>query len=126
MIKTIRFYKISDGPQKGWYADIPNHTLEDNEMVAGSDTFLEEVNALLDGHGEVNITVSDDNPTNGFIAKLIMKSHDDCGAEYILTGPLAQQYDAVGFNSGFATSHTMSLASIRNPSISTRLVRVTY
>ena len=97
MMKTIRFYKNSDGPQNGWYADIPNHTLEDNEMVAGSDTFLEEVNSLLDGHGEVNITVSDDNSTNGIIAKLIMKSHDDCGAEYILTGPLAQQYDAVGF-----------------------------
>ena len=33
MIKTVRFFKITEGPDKGWYADVPNHTLEDNEMV---------------------------------------------------------------------------------------------
>ena len=97
MTKTVRFFKIGDGPQAGWYADVPNHTLEENEMVSGSDIFLEEVNSILGNRNEVLITVSDDNATGEFIAKLIMKSHDDCGAEYILTGPLAQQYDAVGF-----------------------------
>ena len=97
MIKTIRFFKIKNGPQKGGYADVPNHTLEDNEMVAGSDEFLEAVNTLLGNDGEVHITVSDDNEPGTFLAKLIRKSHDDCGATYIVTGPLAQQHDAVGF-----------------------------
>ena len=97
MIKTIRFFKIKNGPQKGWYADVPNHTLEDNEMVAGSDDFLEAVNTLLSNDGEVHITVSDDNEPGTFLAKLIRKNHDDCGATYIVTGPLAQQHDAVGF-----------------------------
>ena len=81
----------------GWYADVPNHTLEENEMVSGSDTFLEEINSLRGGHDEVFITVSDDNTAGSFIAKLIMKAHNQWGATYILTGPMAQQYDAVGF-----------------------------
>ncbi len=97
MQKTVRFFKISVGPQMGWYADVPNHTLEENEMVSGSDIFLEGVNALKGGPGEVFITVSDDNTDGTFIAKLIMKAHNQWGATYILTGPMAQQYDAVGF-----------------------------
>ena len=97
MTKTIRFYKITKGPDRGWYADIPSHTLEENEMVSGSDTFLEEINSILGEKDEIYITVSDDNSGTPFIAKLIMKSHDEDGAEYILTGPMAQQYGAVGF-----------------------------
>ena len=97
MLKTVRFFKIGTGPHKGWYADVPNHTLEENEMVSGSDTFLEEINTLLGNRGEVHITVSDDNSGESFIAKLIMKAHNQWGATYILTGPLAQQYGAVGF-----------------------------
>ena len=31
MLKTIRFFKIAEGPQAGWYADVPNHTLEENQ-----------------------------------------------------------------------------------------------
>ena len=72
MIKTVRFFKIGVGPQAGWYADVPNHTLEENEMVSGSDIFLEEVNTILGKHNEVLITVSEDNATGEFIAKLIM------------------------------------------------------
>ena len=97
MIKTVRFFKISEGPQAGWYADIPNHTLVENQMVSGSDSFLEEVNTLLGNAGEVHITVSDDNSGEQFLAKLLMKAHNQWGATYILTGPLADQYDAVGF-----------------------------
>ena len=41
MQKTVRFFKIGAGQQMGWYADVPNHTLEENEMVSGSDTILE-------------------------------------------------------------------------------------
>jgi hypothetical protein len=97
MLKTIRFFKISDGPQMGWYADVPGHTLEENEMVSGSDVFLEEVNKVLGGNNEVTLTLSDNNEPGEFLAKLVMKSHNQWGATYILTGPLAMQYDAVGF-----------------------------
>ena len=97
MIKNVRFYKINEGPDQGWYADVPNHTLEDNEMVAGSDVFLEEVDTLLGSHGEVHITVSDDNAPGTFLAKLIRKDHDDFGATYILTGPAAEQHEVTGF-----------------------------
>lgn len=97
MLKTIRFFKISEGPQKGWYADVPGHTLEENEMVSGSDVFLEEVNNILGRNNEVTLTLSDNNEPEEFLAKLVMKSHNQWGATYILSGPLAVQYDAVGF-----------------------------
>ena len=97
MLKTIRFYKIATGPEKGWYADIPNHTLAENEMVAGSDTFLEAVDQLTGRDGEVLITCSDNNESGSFIAKLLLKNHNQWGATYILTGLLAEKYKAVGF-----------------------------
>lgn len=74
MLKKVRFYKIGEGPDMGWYADVPNHTLEDNQMVCGSDSFLEEVNIILGGRNEVFITLSDDNSAGKFIAKLIRKN----------------------------------------------------
>ena len=46
MTKTIRFFKISEGPERGWFADVPNHTLAENEMVAGCDLFLEAADML--------------------------------------------------------------------------------
>ena len=97
MLKTIRFFKITDGPVAGWYADVPNHTLEENEMVAGSDTFLEEVDQMTDHDGEVHITCSDNNETGSFLAKLLMKNHNQFGATYILTGPMAEKHAAVGY-----------------------------
>ena len=97
MLKTIRFFKIHEGPEAGWYADVPNHTLAENEMVAGSDTFLEEVDKMTDNDGEVNITCSDNNAYDCFLAKLLMKNHTQFGATYILTGPMAEKYDAVGY-----------------------------
>ena len=36
MTTTLRFFKLDNR----WYADVPNHTLAENEMVAGSDDFL--------------------------------------------------------------------------------------
>lgn len=97
MLRTIRFFKINDGPQTGWYADLPNNTLEDNEMMAGSDTFLEEIDRMTDCLGEVHITCSDNNETGDYICKLIQKEHDQDGATYIITGNLAEKYGAVGF-----------------------------
>lgn len=97
MLKTIRFYKIATGPEKGWYADVPNHTLTENEMVAGSDTFLEAADQLTDRDGEVLVTCSDNNESGSFIAKLLLKNHNQWGATYIFTGPLADKYNAAGF-----------------------------
>lgn len=98
MEKTIRFFRLDNA----WYADVAGHTLEDNEMVAGADTFLEEVDNRLGGRGEVFIRVADRISISGsvkgqFLAKFIMKRHDEWGAEYLLAGPLARQYDAEGF-----------------------------
>ena len=99
MEKTIRFFKIDEGIKAGWYADVPGHTLEENQMVSGSDTFLEKVDAILGGRGEVTVTVADslDEDTTPFMAKLNMRSHNQWGATYVLTGPVAEQYGAVGF-----------------------------
>lgn len=99
MNKTIRFFRINEGVNAGWYADVPNHSLAENQMVSGSDTFLEEVDKILGGRGEVFIDVSDSFDVSGtpFIAKLSMRSHNQWGATYVLGGPLARQYDAEGF-----------------------------
>lgn len=99
METAIRFFKINEGVNCGWYADVPNHTLAENQMVSGSDTFLEEVDKILGGRGEVTIRVSDacDTSAAPFIAKLSMRSHNQWGATYVLGGPLARQYDAEGF-----------------------------
>ena len=71
MEKTIRFFKINEGINAGWYADVPGHTLEENQMVSGSDTFLEEADVLLGGKGEVTIRVSDscDVSAHQFVAR---------------------------------------------------------
>ena len=74
MLKTIRFLKISGGSQKGWYADVPNHTLEENQMVYGSDLLLEAVDRLNGCRNDVSMTLSDNNQAGEFILKLIMKS----------------------------------------------------
>ena len=54
-----RFFKLNSR----WYADVPNHTLEENEMVCGSDTLLEE-------------------PCDFPFAILTRIEHDSCGATY--------------------------------------------
>ena len=48
MEKTIRFFKIDEGINAGWYADVPGHTLE-------------EVDSILGGRGEVAVTVALEN-----------------------------------------------------------------
>lgn len=99
MEKTIRFFKINEGIKAGWYADVPRHTLEENQMVSGSDTFLEEVDSILGGRGEVTVTVADslDENTIPFMAMLNMRSHNQWGATYVISGPMARRYNAVGF-----------------------------
>ena len=52
METKLRFFK----QDKKWYADVPNHTLEENEMVMGSDAALD---LLSDNKDEIVLTLSD-------------------------------------------------------------------
>ena len=78
MTTTLRFFKLNDR----WYADVPGHTLEENEMVYGSDDFL---NACDKGSGNVIIEMSD-RSSGKEICTLRMIEHDDCGATYSVNG----------------------------------------
>lgn len=81
METKIKFFKQNNK----WYADVPNHTLEENEMVMGSDIVLDY---LSNDKDEVLLTVTDQDP--GWNAPLIFyrKEHDDEGATYNLSGIL--------------------------------------
>ena len=85
MNKKIIFYKEDNK----WYADIPQHTKEDNEMVMGADILLD---FLAKGGDEVKLYVSDKEPEYpSFYYSLAplyfkMKEHDDEGATYSIGG----------------------------------------
>ena len=81
MEKIVRFFK--EGGK--WYADIPNHTLDENEMVMGADTALE---AISNGKDEVTATLSDTYPGWNTPLALHIKEHDDEGAYYTVSGVL--------------------------------------
>ena len=73
----LRFYKDNGK----WYADVPGHTQEENEMVCGADTFLDYV---AKGKSEVNVGIST-TPTVHSIyadATLYVLKHDSHGATY--------------------------------------------
>ena len=92
-MKRIAFYK--DGDE--WFADVPEYSREDNQMVAGADTFLDLLSTkLLDNDFVVAMNVSDDNETGNYIIKLVRKSHDDDGATYVVTGQLATDLGIFG------------------------------
>lgn len=86
-MKNISFYKENGQ----WYADVPEHTKEENEMVSGADTFLEEISKSLNDSSVIKMRVSDNNEFGRFLAKLILKKHDDFGATYVVTGSLADE-----------------------------------
>lgn len=67
-----RFFK-QDGK---WYADVANHTLEDNEMVGGADIALE---IISEGHNEVTLDLSTEPLNNEPLLLFIMKEHDVFG-----------------------------------------------
>ena len=85
MEKVVRFFK-QDGK---WYADIPNHTLEDNEMVMGADVALE---FLAEGKDELHVTVTDEDPGWNAPLEFKMKEHDDEGAYYTASGLLYMDF----------------------------------
>lgn len=80
MEAKVRFFK-QDGK---WYADMPNHSLEENEMVMGADVMLD---FLAKNRGEVTVVFSDDeNDAPKSYLKLKMKQHDKDGAYYTVSG----------------------------------------
>lgn len=72
--KGILFEKHGDT----WYADVDGHTMEENEMIGGADTFLD---IMSKGKKAVYMDVSDCVYPK---AKLILKriDHDEYGATY--------------------------------------------
>lgn len=86
METKVRFFK-QDGK---WYADVPNHTLEENEMVMGTDVMLD---FLAKNRSEVTIVFSDDkNDGQKSYLKLKMKFHEEDGAYYTVSGILLANF----------------------------------
>lgn len=84
MEKTIKFYKENNR----WYADIPNHTQDENEMVMGADYILD---MLAENRYILFITVSDEESPHTLL-HFNMKSHDDAGAYYQVSGILYNKF----------------------------------
>ena len=76
MTKTIRFFKQDNY----WYADVPNRTLEENEMVEGADVLLD---FLSDQHDRISLTVST-TAVSPYLIHLKMVEHNSIGATYML------------------------------------------
>ena len=74
MKNKLRFYKETEK----WYADIPGVSKEDNEMVFGSDIFLEKIS---NGKPQVIIEFSDSDENNAIYA-FKMTDRDEYGASY--------------------------------------------
>lgn len=77
MEEKVRFFKQDNK----WYADIPNHTLEENEMVLGADTFLD----IVSKGDDVHMTLTDTEPEKPLLT-LHMIRHDNEGAWYDIYG----------------------------------------
>ncbi len=74
--REVRFYK--DGGN--WYADVPQHTQAQNQMVAGADLLLDYV--ACGGNG-VSVVLSADIPSPGeWLMHLHIVEHDRFGATY--------------------------------------------
>lgn len=82
METRLRFFKQDNN----WYADVPNHTLDENEMVMGADVALELL-ANARNKEELIITLTDEEPAQPLL-HLNMTNHDDEGAWYQLSGYL--------------------------------------
>lgn len=84
METKLRFFKRD----KKWYADVPNHTLEENEMIMGSDTALD---LMADNKDEIVLTLSDEDDEHSILT-MTMKEHDSEGAYYTLSGFLYNKF----------------------------------
>ena len=81
-----RFFKLNSR----WYADVPGHTLEENEMVCGADFLLEEISKFLNSP-EVTLDL-DIEPSDFPFATLIQIEHDDDGATYKVESSLKTDF----------------------------------
>lgn len=84
METKLRFFKQDNK----WYADVPKHTLDKNEMVMGADTVLD---LIADNKDEVIFTLSDENDKHSMLTMTI-KEHDSEGAYYTLSGFLYNKF----------------------------------
>ena len=82
METKLRFFKQDNK----WYVDVPNHTLEENEMVA--DTVLD---LIADNKDEVILTLSDEDDKHSMLTMTI-KEHDSEGAYYTISGFLYNKF----------------------------------
>ena len=82
METKLRFFKQDNK----WYADVPNHTLDENEMVA--DTALD---LIADNKNEVILTLSDEDNKHSMLTMTI-KEHDSEGAYYTISGFLYNKF----------------------------------
>ena len=101
METKLRFFKRD----KKWYADVPNHTLEDNEMIMGSDTALD---LMSDNKDEIVLTLSDEDDEHSILT-MTMKEHDSEGAYYTLSGFLYNKFLDL-----FALDSSTALSDITN------------
>ena len=84
METKLRFFKRD----KKRYADVPNHTFEENEMIMGSDTVLD---LMSDNKDEIVLTLSDEDDERSILTTT-MKEHDSEGAYYTLSGFLYNKF----------------------------------
>ena len=75
----VRFYRENGE----WYADIPNHTKEENQMVMGSDLALD---FLAKDRNEIILTLSDEVGDGLNMLHFHRLDHDDDGAYYQVCG----------------------------------------
>ena len=83
----LKFFKHNDR----WYADVPGHTLEENEMVAGADQLLSELCTKCGFNDSISLDI-DIAPKQPLIT-LKMIEHDSCGATYSVTSHMKFELD---------------------------------
>ena len=89
MKTTVRFFKQN----RKWYADIPNHTLEENEMVCGADELLDYICFHI--LKEITLEITTEQISN-FLVHLIKKEQDEFGCTYKVDGnPFMQLSDEI-------------------------------
>ena len=79
-----KVYFYNDGGN--WYANVLEHTKEENLMVGGADAFLEQAYIAFGNRSKLekslDIVFTDKKDNCGYVAKLTMTSHNQYGAYY--------------------------------------------
>ncbi len=102
--KSLRFYRF----EGTWYADVPQHSRPENRMVAGADTFLEEVSG---GGDEVVAVFSSDVADPGeWKYHLHLVEHDKYGGTYRVTAA-----DRIGFKLAWICNVTHTVFGGEHP-----------